>query len=86
MKAWGELELGVSCRCNHEKLAGVVHIFSREGASLHTLLPKEAVPFLLTSLSLFLTLEGLKLLPVRMGGQWGVGKHTHTDPFLSIVG
>lgn len=61
---------------------------SREGANLHTLLPKEAVPFLLTSLSPFLALEGAgKLLPSQNGGgYWEVGKHTHTDTFLSIVG
>lgn len=54
--------------------------------ALNTLLPKEAIPFLLTSFSLFLTLEGLKPLAVRMGGHWGVGKQAHTDPFLSTVG
>ena len=54
--------------------------------ALNILLPKEAIPFPLISFSLFLTLEGLKLLPVRMGRHWGVGKHAHPNPFLSTVG
>lgn len=61
---------------------------SREGANLHTLLPKEAVPFLLTSLSPFLALEGLKLLPVRMGGgvlgSWQAHTYRHFSLYCRV--